>query len=253
MNLTVRRDDGVAHLTLERPPLNVLDTALLRDLERSIEGLQEDRELRLIVLRGAGRVFSAGVDIGEHLGDGLAPLLDAFRAACHAIASSEVPTLAVVHGAALGGAAELVVLADLALVADEAKIGVPEISLGVVPPVAAALFPRLVGRQRAAALVLTGQSLSGEEAARWGLVWRSVPADRLADEADRVAAGFRALSAAALRLAKRSLRDAAGLADPEDALAAATRLSKDEIPSLEDAHEGLRAFLEKRAPHWAHR
>ena len=101
------------------------------------------------MLEGAGKVFSAGVDVGEHMGDMLGPMLDAFTRAAMSVLDGDVPVLAVVQGAALGGACELIALCDLALVADDARIGVPEISLGVVPPVAAAVFPGLIGRLKA--------------------------------------------------------------------------------------------------------
>ena len=129
-------------------PSTSSDTALLGALADALEELNGRPELRLIVLRGAGRAFSAGVDVGEHLGDELGPMLAAFRRAASRIVWSDVPTLAVAHGAVLGGACELVALTDLAIVADDATIGVPEIRLAVVPPVAAALFPRLIGAQR---------------------------------------------------------------------------------------------------------
>ena len=250
-HVRVRRDGGIAWVTLDRPPLNVFDIALLGELESALVTLQADELLRLIVLEGAGKVFSAGVDIGEHLGDMLGPMLDAFTRAAMSVLEGDVPVLAVVQGAALGGACELIALCDLALVADDARIGVPEISLGVVPPVAAAVFPGLIGRQRAAALVLTGEALSGAEAARWGLVWRSVPAEQLREEAAAVIAGFERKSAAGVRLARRSLRVGAGT------LAAmierANTLSLEAVPSSPDAQEGLRAFLEKRLPRWTHR
>lgn len=253
MYLRAERDDGVATLTLDRPPLNVLHIPLLGELEAALDTAERDGEVRLIVLEGAGRAFSAGVDVGEHLGEALEPMLRGFLRVSRRLAACEVPTLAVVHGAALGGACELVALCDLAIVADDAKLGVPEITLGVVPPIGAAIFPRLVGWQRAAALVLTGASLTGAEAAAWGLVWRSVPADRLRVEADAVIAAFRSRSASALRLAKRTLREAASRGDPYEAMAHATELSRREIPELVDAQEGLRAFLEKRQPRWVHR
>lgn len=251
-DVRVRRDDGVAWLTFDRPPLNVLNIALLDSLAEALEGLIGDRELRLIAIEGAGRLFSAGVDVGEHLGNSLGPMLDSFARVSDRILASEVPTLAIVRGAALGGACELVALCDLALVADDAKLGVPEITLGVVPPVAAALFPRLVGAQRAAALVLTGEPITGSEAAACGLVWRSVPADRLADAALAIAELFRRRSASALRLARRTIREVAAL-PLEEALRAAKDIQLRELPDIEDAREGLTAFLEKRAPAWTHR
>jgi len=244
--------DGVATIRIDRPPVNVLTIALLQRLEKAVSDLQSDDELRLIVLRGEGRVFSAGVDVGEHLGQWLVPMLDAFDRAARALLASDIPTLAVVHGAALGGACELVALCDLVIAADNAKLGTPEITLGVTPPVAAAVFPSLVGRQRANALVLTGELISGRDAADWGLVWRAVPADRLQEEAAAVVEQFRGRSAASLRLAKRTLGLSARL-DLGAAISAADAEQRRALPGLADGEEGLRAYLEKRAPRWSHR
>ena len=247
----VRRDGGVAWTTLDRPPLNVLNMALMDELDEVLAELEADRSLRLIVLEGAGKVFSAGVDIGEHMGDEIGPMLDAFTRVAVRLIDGDVPIMSVVQGAALGGACELVALCDLAIVADDAKIGVPEIGLAVVPPVGAAFFPGAIGHQRAAALVLTGEPISGTEAAAWGLVWRSVPAAELQAEVARVAAGFQAKSASALRLARRSLRVSTG--DLLGAIDRANGLSVEDLPESADAQEGLRAFLEKRPPRWVHR
>lgn len=252
LGLRVAVNDGVAEVTLDRPPLNVLDMALLHAFADAIDDLGAQRDLRLIVIRGAGKAFSAGVSVGEHLGSDLAPMLDAFRRAASRLLASEVPTLAVAHGAVLGGACELVTVVDLALIADDAVVGCPEIRLGVVPPVAAATFPRLIGLQRAAALILTGDTVSGEEAARMGLVWKSVPSDQLDAEAAKVIERFRGLSASALRLARRTLRGANRL-PLHQAIVEATDLQARSIPEMEDAQEGLRAFMEKRKPIWSHR
>lgn len=252
VHITALTRDGVAYLTLDRAPLNVLNIAMLDELDAAIGKLEGDGGLRLIVIRGAGRSFSAGVDVGEHLGDSLEPMLDAFARVASTLHACDVPTLAGVHGSALGGAAEIVALCDLAIAADDARIGTPEIMLGVVPPIGAAAFPRLVGLQRANALVLTGEPITGAEAARWGLVWRSVPPERLAEEIEAVANVFRAKSAASLRLAKRTLRISA-LAGLGAAIHAATEEQKRSLPEMRDAEEGLRAFLEKRSPRWAHR
>ena len=250
--VSVAIDDGIATLTLDRPPLNVLSIALLDELELALRDLQGDPQLRLIVIRGAGRAFSAGVDVAEHRGGSLELMLDAFDGAVRAIVDSEIPVLAVVHGAALGGACELVALCDLAIAADDAKLGTPEIMLGVTPPVGAAVFPSLVGRQRAHALVLTGELITGAQAADWGLIWRAVPSARLEDDARTVIDAFRGRSAASLRLAKRTL----GLsARPHllEAISAADAEQRRALPGLADADEGLRAFLEKRPPRWTHR
>jgi cyclohexa-1,5-dienecarbonyl-CoA hydratase len=251
-SIRVQRDEGVATCTLDRPPLNVLTIGMLDDLDAALAQLEREPELRLVVLRGIGRVFSAGVDVGEHLGDSLGPMLDAFARVAARVIGCDVPILAVIHGSAFGGAAELATLCDLAIATDDAKIGTPEIALGVVPPVGAAVFPRLVGPQRASALVLTGEPITGAEAARWGLIWRSVPAERLDEEVRIITAGFRAKSAASLRLAKRTIRLAARAGLPA-AIATANSEQKRALPQTRDAEEGLRAFLEKRQPRWAHR
>lgn len=251
LGLHVSVDDGIAELTLDRPPLNVLDMALLHAFADAIDDLGAQRDLRLIVIRGKGKAFSAGVSVSEHLGADLAPMLEAFGRAAMRLLASEVPTLAVAHGAVLGGACELVALADLAIVADDATLGTPEIRLGVVPPVAAAYFPRLIGLQRAAALILTGDTVSGAEAARMGLVWRSVPSDRLEAESRAIVERFRGLSASALRLARRTVRGATRM-PLHQAIVEATDLQARSIPEMADAQEGLRSFMEKRAPVWSH-
>ncbi|HEX9436856.1 MAG TPA: enoyl-CoA hydratase/isomerase family protein [Candidatus Limnocylindria bacterium] len=252
LGLHVSVDDGIAELTLDRPPLNVFDMALLHAFADAIDDLGAQRDLRLIVIRGKGKAFSAGVSVGEHLGKDLAPMLEAFSRAAMRLLASEIPTLAVGHGAILGGACELVALADLAIVADDAVLGTPEIRLGVVPPVAAAYFPRLVGLQRAAALILTGDTVSGAEAARIGLVWKSVPSDRLEAESQAVVDRFRGLSASALRLARRTVRGAMRM-PIHQAIVEATDLQARSIPDMADAQEGLRSFMEKRAPVWSHK
>lgn len=249
----VASEDGIVTITLDRPPLNVLTTAMLTELDAALHEVAARTDVRLIVLRGAGRVFSAGVDVGEHIGDALRPMLDAFLAVSLRLAECPIPTLAVAHGAALGGGGELVGLCDLAIATDDAKIGTPEISLGVVPPVAAAVFPGLVGSQRARALVLTGEPIRGSEAAAWGLVWKSVPADALEAEVAAISARFRSLSAASLRLAKRTFRSAASEPTAPDAIRAADGEQRAWLPRLRDADEGLRSFVEKRPPRWEHR
>ncbi len=249
----VRTDDGVATILLDRPPLNVLTTAMLGELEGALRDLDAVPDLRLIVLRGAGRVFSAGVDVGEHIGDALLPMLDAFARVSRRLLEIDVPTLAVVHGAALGGACEIVALCDLAIAAEDAKLGTPEISLGVVPPVGAAVFPSLVGAQRARALVLVGEPLRGAEAAACGLVWKSVGPGALDEEVAKVTERFRTLSAASLRLAKRTFRVAELARTPVEAVLAADAEQRRSLPRIHDADEGLRAFVEKRPPRWEHR
>jgi cyclohexa-1,5-dienecarbonyl-CoA hydratase len=155
-----------------------------------------------------------------------------------------------VRGAALGGGCELALVCDLVLAAESATFGLPEIRLGVFPPVAAILLPRLVGARRAADLVLTGRTLSAHEAERAGIASRVVADDEFDAALETLLIELRALSAPALRVAKRALRFAGGSLTSEE-IAEAEAIYMNERLKAPDAIEGLEAFLEKRAPRWA--
>ncbi len=250
VQVEVRAD--VAYLTLDRPPVNVLTIAMMRQLIDALDQVSERPRLRAVVLRGRGKAFSAGVDIGEHQGETLRPLLETFDALILRLLHSPVPLVSVVHGVALGGGCELAAASDLVLIADDARIGVPEIKLGVFPPAAAVLLPRLIGAHRAFELILTGEPLSGAEAARIGLANRAVPAADLDQALEGLLATLRAHSAAALRLARRAVVESQSQRARE-ALEALQRIQLNELIPSHDAQEGLRAYLEKRAPVWQHR
>ncbi|MBI4491956.1 MAG: enoyl-CoA hydratase/isomerase family protein [Chloroflexi bacterium] len=250
--IRVEEREDVAYLTLNRPPLNVLTIAMMRGLVDVLDQVCRAPALRAVVLRGQGRAFSAGVDIGEHQGETLRPLLDAFHVLVLRLLHSPVPVVSVVHGVALGGGCELAAASDLVLIAEDARIGVPEIKLAVFPPAAAVLFPRLVGTHRALELILTGEPVSGAEAARIGLATRAVPAVELDAALESVLARLRATSAAALRLARRAIVESLDQ-NVAAALEHLERVQVEELIPSHDAQEGLRAFLEKRAPVWQHR
>ncbi len=251
-NVQVDVREDVAYLALNRPPVNVLNIAMMRELTATIEEVGRTPSLRAIVLRGAGKAFSAGADIGEHQGETLKPLLDAFDGVIVAILESAVPVVSVVHGFAFGGGAELAVASDLVLIAEDAKIGVPEIKLAVFPPAAAVLLPRLIGTHRAFELILTGEPISGTEAARIGLANRAVPAAELDAALEKLLAPLRATSGATLRLARRAILDSVGKHAPT-ALEDLQRVQLEKLIPSADAQEGLAAFLEKRPPVWQHR
>lgn len=240
---------GLALLTLDRPPLNVLDLPALRELRAALDEAASADGWKVLLITGAGRAFCAGVDVADHTADRIGETLPLFHEVVRRIWGLEMPVIAAVNGAALGGGCELALACDLVLAREDARIGQPEIRLGVFPPVAAALLPGRIGPQRAAELVLTGRTLSATEAREWGLVTEVLPADGFAHEVERAVSGLTALSRPALRLAKRALR--AGLELPFDAaLERAEALYLGELMRCEDPHEGLAAFLEKRRPVW---
>jgi cyclohexa-1,5-dienecarbonyl-CoA hydratase len=244
--------DVVGRIVLDRPPVNVLNIAMMEEVQAALRQAQSASDTRAIVFSATGRMFSAGVDIAEHTHDLMERMLNAFHGIFRLMADGEVPTLAVVQGHALGGGCELACFCDMIVAAHGAKFGQPEIAVGVFPPVAAALFPHLTGGRKAAELILTGEAIPAEEAHRIGLINTVVPADQLAAEAERLLARLTDKSAAVLRTAKRALR--AGMAAGFDqALPAIEGIYSRSLMALEDPNEGLTAFMEKRKPVWKHR
>jgi cyclohexa-1,5-dienecarbonyl-CoA hydratase len=195
------------------------------------------------------RAFCAGVDIADHTPERVADMMHAFARAVRALLTAEVPVIAALNGAALGGGFEIALACDVVFARDGVAVGQPEIRLGVFPPVAAVLLPRLIGRQLALDLILSGRTLRAEEARALGLIAHLYSTDTFESEVGAYARALAAQSAPVLRLAKRAVT-ASAEAPLLDALQAADRLYLDELMALRDPHEGLRAFMEKRTPVW---
>ncbi len=245
----VEHSGAGVRVTLDRPPVNVLDLAMLEELASVLGELGRNPGVTAVLLTGAGKAFSAGVDVADHTADRVDATIAAFHRAFVALAGLECPVLAAVNGAALGGGCELLLACDLVIARDGAKLGQPEIRLGVFPPVAAALLPRLIGRQRALDLILTGRTIPAREALELGLVGRVVPPDDFPAAVEETFAGLLSLSRPVLRLTKRVVLD--GLeGSAGDALRRAEAGYLQELLPIEDSHEGLAAFLEKRPPVW---
>ena len=223
----VRSPDGArADVRIDRPPANVLDVAALGELTRAVRGAGD---ARVLVLSGLSTAFSAGVDIAEHAPEpeAIRRMLAAMRELLGALVEAPAVTLAAVSGACLGGGAEIVAACDLAICADDARIGFPEVRLACFPPGAVALLPLLVGAARAADWILSGRTLSGREAETAGFVSRSVAGARLAEEVDRLAD----------RLAAHAR---GGLSAVRDLLRASRREALEtRLPAAEEAYRGL--------------
>lgn len=241
---------GVARVTLDRPPLNVLNTEMLREMEGVLERVADDPEVKLLVLGSRGPGFCAGVDVADHTEDRLDEMMDAFHGVIRRLMAAPYPVVAAVRGAALGGGCELALACDVVLAGADLKLGVPEIQLAVFPPVAAALLPRLVGRQHALDLILTGRTIDADEARALGLVCAVAPADELDARVEEYVERLAGLSRPVLHLTKRTVVE--GLELPMmEAFQRAEDRYLDELMALRDPHEGLAAFLEKRSPVWS--
>jgi cyclohexa-1,5-dienecarbonyl-CoA hydratase len=251
MELTTLRtkvtgEGRVREIRLDRPPVNVLNLALLAELDQVLQETQE----AVVVIRGAGKLFSAGVDVADHVPERVEAMIRGFHQVLERIAAHSAVSVAAVHGAALGGGLELALACDLTVVTADARLGLPEIRLGVFPPWAAARFPSRYPPAVVAELLLTGQELSGAEAHARGLVTRLVEPDGLEEGVEALCGALLKNSDAALRIGRRAL--ALGRSGG-DALPAIEQLYLLELMATEDANEGLRAFMEKRPAIWRHR
>jgi len=242
----------VAFLTLNRPPLNILSLAMIRELAEKLEVLAGQTSLKALVLASNGKAFCAGVDVADHLPDRVESMIREFGTLFTRLRTFPVPTIAIVQGTVLGGGTELAVACDLVLAGSSARFGQPEIKLGVFPPLAAALFPHLIGYQQAARLLFSGETIAATEAAQLGLITFAVADEEVTPRLEQLLNQFRELSVAALRLTKRALLYGAEQG-VERALPWIEDLYLTELMATADAGEGLRAFLEKRQPAWADR
>lgn len=245
------RQDGVARLVLNKPPYNVLDIAMMQEINRALEELNGDPSAKVLVFESAegSKAFSAGVDVSEHTADKVDEMIGVFHRIFRLLDALDVPTVAVVGGAALGGGCELALFCDMIIASEKASFGQPEIQVGVFPPIAAVALPGIIGPKKAMELVLTGERIRADEAQRLGLVNKVVPPDELRTAADELVGKLSRLSAAVLRVTKRAVR--VGSVDSfEDRLAAVEEVYLGSLMATEDAHEGLTAFMEKRAPVW---
>jgi cyclohexa-1,5-dienecarbonyl-CoA hydratase len=246
--VTLDITQGVAWVTLNRPPLNILTLEMIRELDGVLSTIAGQPFLKATVLAASGKAFCAGVDVADHAPDRVEPMIREFGQLFTRLRTLPMPTIAVVQGAALGGGCELAVACDQVLAAESAKFGQPEIKLGVFPPIAAALFPQLIGYQQTARLLFSGETINAAEAARLGLVTYLAADEGLQATLERLLAQYRGMSAAALRVTKRAVLygsdlGVAALLDIED-------LYLRDLMDTADAQEGIQAFVEKRQPTW---
>lgn len=240
--------ERVAWVTLKRPPLNWMNIPMMEEINKALD-LLKGLPPNLLIFRAEGKAFCVGVEVGDHLGDKAHYMIEVFHGIFRRLDALAVPTLAVVQGAALGGGCELATYCDMVLASEKARFGQPEIQVGVFPPIAALAFPRMIGRKKAMELLLTGESITAEEALSVGLVNKVVPHQELEKEAELWAQKLSKLSGVVLRLARKAVVQGwdTGI---EQGLERIERIYLQELMKTEDATEGLSAYLEKREPIW---
>jgi len=256
-NLLVTRDGAVATVTVNRPAvLNALNAATIDELRRAMLELRHDNTVRAVILTGAGeKSFVAGADISELSREGPLSGRDMAMRGQHVFDLVEhlgKPVIAAINGFALGGGCELAMACTFRIAADTARLGQPEINLGIIPGYAGTQrLVRLVGRDRAMDLVLTGRQVSAADALAMGLLTRVVPAASLMQEATTLANSLAAKAPVAVRLAMEAITRGAEMPFADACVLEATLFGL--AAATEDMREGTRAFLEKRKPEFTGR
>ena len=249
-NILVETRGAVGLITLNRPKaLNALCDALVRELGQALDGFEADPAIGAVVLTGSDKAFAAGADIKEmqnrHYVD--VYLANFITDGWERITTCRKPVIAAVAGFALGGGCEVAMMCDTIIAAETAKFGQPEINLGIIPGAGGTQrLTRLVGKAKAMDMILTGRMMDAAEAERSGLVSRIVPAEKLVEEALKMATQIAALSRPSVLMAKEAVNRAY-----ETTLAEGVRFERRLFHSLfatSDQKEGMAAFVEKRKP-----
>ncbi len=235
-------------ITLNRPPLNILDIAMMRDLDAALKSAIP--KCNFLVFRGEGpKGFSAGADVADHAPKRVGKMIASFHAVFRSLAAADCISIAAVDGYCLGGGMELATFCDFVVSCVSAQFGQPEIKLGCFPPMAVITLPMLIGMRAASDLILTGRQIGASEAQLLGLVTRVVPDHELSDAVEELLHDLRMLSPAVLRMTRRTIWKL-HVPDFNERLAEVERIYLSKLIKSADAREGVRAFLEKRAPSW---
>jgi len=239
----------IASLTLTHPPLNVIDLPMMDELSGALAEIEGRTDVSVVVVQGSEKAFSAGVDVAAHTPDKIEEMLRKFHSVILKLVTMKKVTIACVRGHCLGGGAELAMVCDLVFTTESAQWGFPEIKLACFPPVAATALAALIGQKAASDLILTGRTISGEEAAALGLANRAVADSGLESVVQESIDQLAKLSSSALAVTKKAIY-AWDSMHFDKGLARAEKVYLEELTKIEDMQEGISAFLEKREPTW---
>jgi cyclohexa-1,5-dienecarbonyl-CoA hydratase len=239
----------VARLTLNHPPYNVLTVPMMTEIAEAIEGLSSRNDIKAILISSSQKMFSAGISLEDSKADRVFQTLDAFNRVFNAIREISKPLIVVVSGPAVGAGSELVAFGDMVIATPNAKFAQPEVKLGVFPPFAAVMLPLVIGPKKTYELILTGEALSAEEAYHLGFVNRVVPEAKLPETVEGIVNKIGEFSGPVLEVTKKVIASSQGM-PLEQAMKKSQDIYLNQLQSLEDVQEGIRAVLEKRKPVW---
>lgn len=247
--IIVKEKDMIGEITLNRPPVNILNIEMMKEINNALKDFQK-KNLKVLILNAHGKAFSAGVDVSDHTKEKVNEMIQVFHDIFNNLNKINALTVALVNGAALGGGCEVAIFCDIVIASEQSKFGQPEIKVGVLPPVAAAIFPKLIWNKKALELMVTGDIISANEAKNLGLINHILPVENFELEAKKfINEKLAANSAVILKLTKRAFIEGA-TRNYAESIKKIEDIYLNELMKTKDANEGLAAFLEKRQPIW---
>ncbi|UCE39616.1 MAG: enoyl-CoA hydratase/isomerase family protein [Thermoplasmata archaeon] len=247
--IVVEEKDLIGRITFNRQPLNILNIEMMKEINKALKDFQKQK-LKVLVINANGKAFSAGVDVSDHTKEKVKEMIHVFHEIFTNLSKIKAPTIALVNGAALGGGCEVAIFCDMVIASEKSKFGQPEIKVGVFPPVAAALFPKLMWCKKALELIMTGETIRANEAKELGLVNHIFPVENFEEEAEKfIAEKLASNSVVILQLTKRAFLEGA-TQNYTESIKKIEDIYLNELMKTSDASEGLSAFLERRQPIW---
>ena len=250
--LKIEKSTDLVTVTLDRPPGNLLNVEFIEELNEVMLGLRGERSLEVLVIRGSQKSFSDGLDLNDLVTGRTHRLLQVYMRLFETLRMMDVVEVAVVEGRALGAGFEVALGCNLFVASESATFALPEIRMGLFPPLATGVLPRIAPRRKAMEWILTGNDITAAELHHHGVINRLLSNTNFEEELNRFVAELTDKSTPVLALAKRAQFEAYYSTFP-DAMSRAQSLFLRELMDLEDSHEGVRASLEGREPEWKNR
>jgi cyclohexa-1,5-dienecarbonyl-CoA hydratase len=248
-NLKIQKSDGVARIVFDRPKHNVLNIEMMNELIGELEKLAADDSLKCVVISGEGASWCAGVEVSDHKPEMVGQMVSTFNRIFETINKLDVPVIAAVHGACLGGGMEVAIACDIVIASEKAAFGQPEIKLGFFPPYAAVRLPELVGPAKAIEICTTGRRYSAEEAKAMGFVAHTVEQEKFEEAVEKMVKEIQVNSPLIIRMNKRAVRRHIGMSFTK-AVEVVSDYFLNTLMKTQDTLEGIKSFEEKRRAEW---
>ena len=247
--IACKEKEGMFQIFLNRPPLNAFNADMVEEINRALGNLLYRTDLKVVVFLTAAKNFCGGIEPEDFTEDRSYQLIEAMGRMFEQMQMLNIPVLSLVPGMALGAGFELVMFSDLAIATESAKFGLPDVQMGLFPAFGCNVLGRMIPPKKAAEMIFTGATITSREALQYGLLNAVVPDDKLAEQAGVIVRKLLQFSAPVLQLAKKSMVQVQGK-PLEESLRTIEEIYLNELLALDDAKEGIQAFLEKRKPVW---